>query len=186
MKTVSVLCVAQNSFYKSLPGVDCYDFRRDARTFAGGTPVVAHPPCRAWSAFCSHQAKPAEGEKELGLWCCEQLRRWGGVLEHPAHSRLFAAAELPLPGETRAHLWTVQVSQAWWGYPLRKATWLCFSGISKNLVNMPFRLHARGNDRRREQCMSKNQRSQTMPAFAVWLVELARKADVRQFSAIPD
>ena len=99
LRLVSVLCASRNSVYKTLDAVDVYDATRDARTFPGNTPIIAHPPCRSWSAFCRHQAKPEPGEAELGLWCAEQLRKCGGVLEQPAHSRLFAAAGLPLPNQ---------------------------------------------------------------------------------------
>lgn len=97
MRTVAVLCAARNSVYHEMEGVDVFDALRGARSFAGGMPVIAHPPCRAWSAYCAHQAKPAPGEKELGIWCAEQVRENGGVLEQPAHSRLFDAAKLPKP-----------------------------------------------------------------------------------------
>ena len=68
--------------------------------------------------------------------------------------------------------------QVWWGYPTRKATWLYFSGISPLHVSYPLQLHARGGDRRREQLMSKNQRAATTPAFAHWLINLARLVGV--------
>ena len=138
--------------------------------------VVCHAPCRPWSAHCAHQAKPEPGEKELGPFCAEMLRQWGGVLEHPAHSRLFDAANLPKPGGSHADLWTVEVWQAWWGYPMRKATWLCFCGVSPEQIEVPFRLHPRGGDRRTEQLMSKHQRSATTLEFATWLVDVARRA----------
>ena len=64
---IAVLCVQKNNHYRGMEGVEVYDKQRDARTFPGGMPVVAHPPCRAWSAFCRHQAKPEPGEKALGL-----------------------------------------------------------------------------------------------------------------------
>lgn len=60
---VAALCVAGNSIYKGMPGVICYDKARDARQFTGGMPVVAHPPCRFWSAYTAHQAK-FDGEAE--------------------------------------------------------------------------------------------------------------------------
>ena len=78
MRAVAALCVAPNSVYKTMPGVDAYDKARDVRQFAGGMPVVAHPPCRAWSAYTAHQAKPEPGEKELGLLCADWLKREGG------------------------------------------------------------------------------------------------------------
>jgi len=177
-KCVAALCVSARSVYKSMVGVDCYDAKRGAKTFPGGIPVVAHPPCRSWSVKTRHQAKPAAGEQELGIWCCEQLKQWGGVLEQPAGSLLFEAAGLPQPGEARSDgLWTIQCWQAWWGYPMKKTTWLCFSGIeSSALPPIPLRLHPRGNDRRAEQRMSKQQRSATTREFAEWLVACARLA----------
>jgi hypothetical protein len=178
LRTVSVLCAARNSVYREMEGVDVYDIDRDARTFDGSTPIVGHPPCRAWSAYCAHQAKPAEGEKDLGLWVCEQLKACGGVLEHPEHSRLFDAAGLPKPGEAaRDGLWSAAVLQAWWGDSRRKATWLCFSSVPREAVDIPLRLRASdAGDRRRWQVMSKHQRSATCRAFAEWLVSVARRA----------
>jgi hypothetical protein len=175
-RLVSVLFAASNSVYKTLEDVDVFDKRRDARLFSGETPIVGHPPCRSWSAFCRHQAKPEPGEAELGLWCADQLRLCGGVLEQPAHSRLFDGARLPKPGERDGDLWTIEVWQAWWGYKLRKATWLCFSRVDQSLVQCPLRLHAPGRDRRRFQVMSKNQRAATCEPFARWLIEAARAA----------
>jgi hypothetical protein len=117
----AVLCVSPNSIYRELAGVEAFDMRRDARTFLGGAPIVAHPPCRSWSAFCAHQAKPGPGERELALWCIEQLRVWGGVLEQPAHSRLWAAAGIPAPGAPAVGgVFSLQVDQSWWGMSIRK------------------------------------------------------------------
>ena len=177
-RTVAALCVAPNSGYKQMADVECYDQARDVRMFAGGMPVVAHPPCRAWSAYTAHQAKPAPGEKELGLLCADWLRIEGGVLEHPAHSRLFEAARLPRPGQRIGDLCTMLVWQAWWGYPMRKATWLCFSRVDVRLLDIPYIEHdsrSGKGDRRRQQLMSKHQRAETCPALAEWLVVAARK-----------
>jgi hypothetical protein len=174
---VAALCVAPKSIYRSLPGVECYDRNRDVRTFAGGMPVVGHPPCRSWSAYCAHQAKPLPGEKELGPLVVEWLRKCGGVLEHPAHSRLWDACGLPKPGWTsRADLWSAEVLQAWWGDTRTKKTWLCFFGVCPTEVHWPLRLHEPGGDRRRWQVMSNQQRSATNPALAEWLVNVARRS----------
>ena len=175
MRRVAVLCAPRNSVYHTLPTVDVYDVLRDARMFQGGMPIVAHPPCRAWSAYCAHQAKPLPGEKELGLWCCEMLKQCGGVLEQPAHSRLFEAGGLPLPPSGDAVLWSQQVDQWWWGDSRKKSTWLCFSGIPRESVAVPYALRATDTgDKRRWQVMSHNQRSATPVAFAAWLVAIAR------------
>ena len=177
---VAVLCVAPKSVYHSMPGVECYDLNRDVRTFAGGMPVVAHPPCRAWSAYCAHQAKPLPEEKELGPLCVEWLRKCGGVLENPAHSRLFDACNLPKPGpgngqwHRRGDLWSMTVDQTWWGDARRKTTWLCFHGVTPHEILVPIRLHDPHGDRRRWQVMSHTQRSATHPNMAAWLVQTAR------------
>ncbi len=186
MRAVAALCVAPNSVYKTMAGVEAYDKGRDVRQFAGGMPVVAHPPCRAWSAYTAHQAKPEPGEKELGLLCADWLKREGGVLEHPAHSRLFAAAGLPAPGKRCGDLFTVPVLQAWWGYPMRKETWLCFSRVDVRMLEMPYSEHdsrAGIGDRRRQQLMSKHQRAATHPDLAQWLVAAARMAVVPALEA---
>jgi hypothetical protein len=186
MRTVAALCVAPKSIYHQIPGVECYDINRDCRTFPGGMPVVTHAPCRPWSAYTSHQAKFTQEEKDLGPWCVDQLLQNGGVFEHPAHSRLFDACGLPKPFNRtdgmkrgyRSPLWSMEVWQCWWGYPMRKATWLVFCGVDPKNVRLPFSLHPRGSDRRREQVMSHQQRSKTTRAFAEWLVEVARTAQV--------
>ena len=104
-RTVAILCAARRSVYHSLPDLEVYDEARDARTFAGGMSIVAHPPCRRWTTYGDNMTRrlkldPAEvaAEKDLGVWCAEQVKEWGGILEQPAKSRLWAAAGLPLPG----------------------------------------------------------------------------------------
>ena len=61
---VAVLFVNKNSVYKTLSGVDCYDEEKDALTWQGGTPVVAHPPCRLWCRLRNLSTAPIQ-EKEL-------------------------------------------------------------------------------------------------------------------------
>jgi len=176
---VAVLCVARNSIYKHIEGIECYDMKRDARTFSGGMPVVAHPPCRAWSAFCSHQAKPEPGEKELAPMCVDWLKQCGGVLEHPAYSKLWDHCALPKPGERmRDGMWSTRVSQAWWGDTRLKQTWLLFVGVSPNEIDIPYRLHCASGDRGRWNTMSKQKRAATPPLFANWLIEVARASSI--------
>ena len=179
LRTVAILCSARKTHYRDMPGVEVYDEVRDARTFAGGMPVVAHPPCRAWSAFCRHQAKPEPGEMELGPWCVEQVRTWGGVLEHPALSRLWEHCNLPLPGERTVDEWTMRVKQSWFGDSRTKNTWLFIVGVEPSeLPDIPLRLHSPQGDRRRWQLMSHQQRARTSREFNGWLVEVARRAIV--------
>lgn len=70
--------------------------------------------------------------------------------------------------------WSAEVWQSWWGFPTRKATWLYFSKIAADNVELPFRLHSRRDDGIVFERMSKRQRSHTTPAFASWLVAAAR------------
>jgi hypothetical protein len=181
--SVAVLCCAKNSVYHTLPNVECYDENRDVRTFAGGMRAVGHPPCAPYSAYCAHQWKPVPGIKELGPLVVDWLRKCGGVLEHPAYSRLFDVCNLPKPGcgvelkNGPMPIWSTEVLQGWWGDTRSKTTWLCFFGITPNDVRVPFRFVDAAGDRRRWQLMSKNQRSATHPAMAEWLVNTARLAN---------
>ena len=62
MNHVAVLFARSDSNYRAIPGTDVFDLARDARTFRGGMPVVAHPPCRSWGRL-RHFAKPRADEK---------------------------------------------------------------------------------------------------------------------------
>ena len=97
MQTVAVLFARADSNYKVLPGVDVYDVERDARTYDGPHPVVAHPPCRAWGRLRTF-ANPRPDERNLGRLAIALVCEFGGVLEHPAGSTLWSAQRLPKPG----------------------------------------------------------------------------------------
>ena len=95
-KRVAVLFCRADSAYKDRDACDVYDAQRDARTFRGAMPVIAHPPCRCWGALShmAHRSTPNRdavvlAEKQLAIWACGQVRKCGGVLEHPAKSKLF-------------------------------------------------------------------------------------------------
>lgn len=121
----AALYVTPSSVYKSMPGVDCFDQYRDARSYRGWLPVVAHPPCRSWGRL-RHLANPRPDEQETGLHAVMQVRRCTGVLEHPSGSLLWVAAGLPRPG-TGVDAWggfSVSVDQSDYGHPARKSTWL--------------------------------------------------------------
>lgn len=171
---VAVLCCAGRSYYRYLDQVVCYGERENARTFPGGMPVVAHPPCRCWSKFLRSQARPADraAEMALGLWCVRQVIENGGVLEHPAHSGLWSAADLPQPGDMAdPFLYTFYVEQNWFGYPVRKRTWLLVAGVPRSsLPEVPFRFELCRGDWHDY----KELRSRTVPAFAEWLLSIAR------------
>jgi len=75
---------------------DWYDEKRDARTYDGPLPIVAHPPCGPWGRLRHLSRKDSP---ELAIRAVEQVRRWGGVLEHPEGSLLWNRCGMAGPGE---------------------------------------------------------------------------------------
>jgi hypothetical protein len=105
---IAVLFARNDSRYKDFNVYDVYDIDRDARTFCKKMPVIAHPPCRAWGML-SHMANPREGEKQLAYLALAQVRLNGGILEHPAGSRLWKEAPLPVAGGGKMNLVDIQL-----------------------------------------------------------------------------
>ena len=130
---VSVLYTQKNSIYQQL-NVDCWDITRDARTFSGTNAVVCHPPCRAWGRL-RHFAKPRWDEKELAVSSIAIIRANGGVLEHPAGSKLWSELNLPLGSATDVFGgFTISINQSWFGHRAKKNTWLYICGCSRSQV----------------------------------------------------
>ena len=182
---IAALFVRKDSIYKSIPGVDCYDIGRDARTWPGGCPVIAHPPCRSWGML-KHFARAPAGEHEFGIRAVEQVRRWGGVVEHPMGSSLFRECGCPPPGGFPDIYggWTIVVDQFHWGHPARKRTILYIVG-TMDMPPMPFRpgepefvIDRPGKRRKSERrpsgkkSCSHRKREETPRLFAEWLVEM--------------
>ena len=139
--TVAALYVKRNGPYYGLPGVDPWDDARDARTYVGPYPVVAHPPCTRWcrlAGLVEARWGYKKGEDD-GCFAAalEAVRRWGGVLEHPAFSDAWAAHGLFAPptgehGWVNADWqggWTCYVEQGRYGHRAKKATWLYAVGV---------------------------------------------------------
>lgn len=189
MKQVAVLFARADSVYKTLPGVDVWDEARDARRWPGGCPVVAHPPCRAWGQFAMF-AKPRDDEKEMAVWAVEQVRRFGGVLEHPANSKLWPACGLPVACQRDEFGgWTLPIHQHWWGHRAEKKTRLYIVGVDPaDIPPIPMRLgqatHVIGDVGRsgfgNRPEITKAEREHTPPELAAWLVELARRCRVME------
>lgn len=173
--TISVLCVRHNSVYFQLEGCDCFDSLRNAFTFQGGTPVVAHPPCASWSRL-RRFSKPTPMSECLGPWCISQVRLNGGVLEHPAQSSLWPHMHLPMPGCRDAWGFTFCVDQHWFGHQSRKRTWLYIVGVSpKALPPVPLKLHGALPP---VDEASHAIRDGTPRPFAEWLVQVARSVSL--------
>ena len=176
----AALFVRADSVYKSLPDVDCFDMARDARGYCGCLPVVAHPPCRAWGQL-RHMAKPREDERELAFFAVRQVRRCGGVLEHPKQSTLWPVAGLPEPGAVDSFGgWTLPIDQNWWGHRARKSTRLYIVGCApSDIPLMPLVLgdasHVIGSSSRGRPETTKAEREHTPVALALWLVDRAAR-----------
>lgn len=199
-KSVAVLFARSDSVYKNLPGCDVYDIDRDARTYPGGSPVVAHPPCRAWGQL-RFLANPRSDEKALAPWAVEQVRRFGGVLEHPATSTLWPEIGLPAPGQFDDFGgWTFPIHQSTFGHRAKKPTFLYIVGLRPGeLPDFPFLLgeatHICGTSGRRldgsrlhkgdlgwRPEITKAEREHTPAALAFWLVEIAERISAKKMS----
>ena len=140
MITVAALYVAPGGAYYGLDGCEPWGLpERDARLYAGPHPVVAHPPCSRWCRLAGLVEKRWGHKKGDDGGCfaaaLASVRRWGGVLEHPAHTDAWDAFGLPVPpaegGWVRGLYggWTCQIEQGKYGHRARKATWLYIVGI---------------------------------------------------------
>jgi hypothetical protein len=137
---IAALYVQHDGAYAGIEGVDLWPEARDARLYAGPWPVVAHPPCQRWGRFWhGSPRKPHQFAKGDDGGCfasaLASVRRWGGVLEHPAYSHAWLAHGLPWPpagggwqhdlgGGACCH-----VEQGFYGHDGRKPTWLYACGV---------------------------------------------------------
>lgn len=138
--TVAALFVATGGCYFGLDGVEPWDEARDARKYAGPWPVVAHPPCSRWCRLAG-LVEARWGHKRGDDGGCfasalANVRRVGGVLEHPAYSDAWDAFNLPNPprhgGWVRGLCggWSAHVEQRRYGHAAKKATWLYAFGVT--------------------------------------------------------
>ena len=186
--TVAALYVDPRGPYPAMTD-HWWDEAKDARTYAGPYPVVAHPPCGPWGRL-RHLSR--HQDKTLAPLAIEQVRRWG-VLEHPAHSGLWAHCSLPLPGEFPDAFGgrTFAVNQCDWKHVARKPSWLyVVAGPGLRLQwpapGTPTHWISGARDRSvarlRGVCppgikiCSAQQRRRTPVAFASWLLGLAAQA----------
>lgn len=179
------------------PPIDCWDATRDARKYDGLHPVVAHPPCKHWGRLrhlakdaecaacegdgCAHYRTGDSADRRCPVChgagrvsdrdcaprAVEQVRAFGGVLEHPARSLLWMhgptcpgtasgahckhAADgdgpcckcgwehLPLPDHAEDSFggYTIELDQVEWGHVARKRTWLYLVGVPREALEAP-------------------------------------------------
>lgn len=181
---VVALYVSADGVYPSLGLAAWFDVERDGRSYWGPWPVVAHPPCAGWGRYRQirrslHRANAWDSvrlDADARAMSCrpiavEQVREFGGVLEHPAESFLWACAGLPLPG--RADRWgrSYMVYQGAYGHPCPKATWLYVCGHAGPLTFASGDGGASGLVTRQWSV----ERDRTPVAFAAVLVDIASK-----------
>lgn len=142
---IAALFVRTNGCYFGLPGVEPWDKKRDARQYRSGNPIVAHPECQRWGKMYFGQplaiSKGAE-KKKLGddgggfKSALDNVRRCGGVIEHPKGSHAWKHFNLPIPDANGG--WTQPddfggrsccVEQGRYGHYARKPTYLYAVGI---------------------------------------------------------
>jgi hypothetical protein len=143
---IAALFVATDGCYYGLPAVDPWDKDRDARSYVGPYPVVAHPPCERWGRYWSGGlSAPGRHAKGTDAGCFAAalvaVRRWGGVLEHPAGSAAWSEFGLLAPAKNGGWTvadkhggWTCCVEQGHYGHRARKATWLYAVGAELPLL----------------------------------------------------
>lgn len=136
---IAALFVEARGHYSSIEGVDPWPESRDARLYPGPWPVVAHPPCSRWCRLAGLvEARWGHTKGEDGgcfASALSSVRRFGGVLEHPAYSDAWNAFDLPIPdrhgGWQRGICggWSCHVEQCRYGHRAKKATWLYAFGV---------------------------------------------------------
>lgn len=129
---ISALYVSTDGPYPKLLD-DWWDEKRNAKLYDGTGPVIAHPPCAPWGSFRFVQKKH---DPTCGPIAVEQVRKFGGVLEHPRGSKLWEHCGLPRPCEPDDAFggFTVSVKQVSWGHCSVKPTWLYFCKVDKQKV----------------------------------------------------
>ncbi len=172
---IAALYVETNGVYYGLDDVDPWDEARDARLYAGPWPVVAHPPCNRWVSYGAQAKRGQDG----GCFAAalDAVRRFGGVLEHPARSQAWRAFGLPKPKgpwwlqTTEDPGWVSEIDQSLYGFKTRKLTWLYFVGDGP-----PHLPAQRGEQTRGCETLWSTERSKTPPAFRDVLLDMARTA----------
>ena len=192
--TVAALYVIPDGVYSTMPGVDLWPESRDARVYAGPHPVVAHPPCAAWSRMASLREWKYGYKRGIDGGCfsaaLSSVRNFGGVLEHPAESAAWAKFGLLKPRfgswqRSESGDWVTEVWQVDYGHRARKRTWLLCSGTVPPPLRWEKRKHSAvvsgsTNHNSRPTCGGQRvwakEAKRTPPEFAELLLSIARSA----------
>ncbi len=193
---VAALYVETGGAYWNLPGVEAWDEARDARLYDGPHPVVAHPPCDRWHMLSAvnHKRWGFKINEDGGRFASalEAVRKWGGVLEHPAQSRAFRFHGIPHPDcrgwqRTFDGDWITEVDQAAYGHRARKSTWLLYSGSTPppELIWRETKgTHQVGAFDQKLPIMAKREALATPPAFRDLLLSIARSVSAQPLGSV--
>lgn len=145
MQPIAALYVETGGSYFNLPGVSSWDQQRDARMYPGPHPVVAHPPCQRWGKLWAGQPlwikRTGERKRKGDDGGCFKaalfdVRRYGGVIEHPWGSHAWEFFGLVKPPRKGGWIkadeyggWTCCVEQGRYGHYARKPTLLYAVGV---------------------------------------------------------
>jgi hypothetical protein len=202
---IAALYVERGGIYYGLPDVDPWDEARDARTYDGPWPVVAHPPCARWGRYWSG-GPSAKYKRKLGdddgcfASALASVRKWGGVLEHPQASYAWKQFGIPTPPGSGGWIgcldggWTCCVEQGHYGHRARKATWLYAYGFTPSAlkwgksaatVRMEDSYHSaterrKGGKQLIGSRLSNRERAATPVEFRDLLLDMARQVQVAE------
>ena len=170
MKKYPALFVHEKSNYKKDFRFDCFDEKRNALIYSGQNPAVYHPPCRLFSRLKAF-AKAEESEKELAFWALDNVRKFGGILEHPYDSSLWIERNIVKPGLVDEFGgFSIVFDQFDFGYYTRKRTRLYIVGCSINMLpRLPIRFEY---STRKFSNLTVKQRSETVPDLIDWFYEV--------------
>lgn len=189
---VAALFVDKTGTYSTFSKVQLWDQERDARLYREDFPVVCHPPCQLWGKFAKINFIRWGGEhnrpgNDGGCFASAlaNVRRCGGVLEHPASSYAWTAHGLTAPvkmgwNQIAHNEYVCEVWQSAYGHKARKRTWLFYVGnkpaeliwIRKNGTHQIGQHDQRGKNKNKP-TLSGKAASATPKAFAKALIDLA-------------
>lgn len=176
----AVLYCEPGSIYHQL-NCDVWDEKRNALTFNRPEPIIAHPPCRLWSRL-HHFSKAPKCEKLMAITAMMHIRKYGGVLEHPAGSHLFRTMSCNMNGKIDKYGGFLRsINQKWYGYKAEKRTYLYICGIGPGELP-PFDLDFTGTnyviDTKKKNLgrkyVNKNERSTTPIKLAEYLISVIK------------
>jgi hypothetical protein len=179
---IAALYIDPRGPYPQMADVDCWDEARDARNYTGPHSIVAHPSCKQWGrmrhlahsdgcttcgsrggwdlqsgarARCAVCLGTGSADRSCAPRAVQQVRTYGGVLEHPEGSLLWSDSVswldefLPLPQSQTGYEpndplnydsfggYTIELDQCEWGHVARKPTWLYLVGVPRSALESP-------------------------------------------------